>query len=99
MPLTDDQLRRIGRELFKGAWQYFALVLGLTLLLYVAIQWATGGLDYDDTDGHSTRSGMKLRTDYGTGCQYLETTDGGITPRLDSAGSLMCPDSRGRGVR
>lgn len=39
----------------------------------------------DSTDGEQ-RSGMILRTDHGTGCQYLESTNGGITPRLDEEG-------------
>lgn len=40
----------------------------------------------DDTDTQSDRSGVVLRTDYGTGCQYLETMSGGITPRLNKSG-------------
>ena len=36
----------------------------------------------DPTDGKE-RSGMILRTDYGTGRQYLESINGGITPRLN----------------
>lgn len=45
----------------------------------------------DSTDaGPSQRSGMNLRIDYGTGCQYLETSRGGITPRLDDRGNHIC---------
>jgi hypothetical protein len=40
----------------------------------------------DDTDTAGHRSGLRPRTDARTGCQYLETSGGGITPRLDSSG-------------
>lgn len=45
--------------------------------------------DSDAPDG--ARSGVIVRTDYRTGCQYLETADGGITPRMDgSARQVGC---------
>lgn len=41
----------------------------------------------DSTDGAwPNRSGMQLRTDAATGCQYLEGSRGGITPRVGSNG-------------
>lgn len=41
----------------------------------------------DTTDGDwPRRSGMKPLTDAFTGCQYLTTWSGGITPRIDSHG-------------
>lgn len=45
----------------------------------------------DDTDG-PTRSGMRLLTDFGTGCQYLAAPIGGLTARLG-------PDGRHMGCR
>lgn len=36
------------------------------------------------------RSSLKLHTDAMTGCQYLSTSGGGITPRLDSQGKQIC---------
>ncbi len=44
----------------------------------------------DDTDSASERSGLGLRTDHGTGCQYLESRFGGLVPRLDAAGRHVC---------
>lgn len=45
----------------------------------------------DDTDlSERVRSGMRPLTDYSTGCQYLTTIRGGITPRLDPAGRPIC---------
>lgn len=44
-------------------------------------------LHRDTTDGEwPRRSGMRPLTDAFTGCQYLETSGGGITPRIDSRG-------------
>lgn len=48
----------------------------------------------DDTDPPEGRSGMVLRIDAGTGCQYL--SNGGLfgrsalTPRVDADGVHMC---------
>lgn len=47
-------------------------------------------MDATDHPGTKERSGLKLHIDYGTGCQYLVTADGGITPRLEEDGKQMC---------
>lgn len=44
----------------------------------------------DDTDSQKARSGVRLVTDYGTGCQYLKTREGHITPRLKPDGLPAC---------
>lgn len=46
-------------------------------------------VSYDSTDGE-TRSGMGMHTDALTGCQYLSTPRGGITPRLNQDGQHIC---------
>lgn len=44
----------------------------------------------DDTDlSVFRRSDLGLKTDYGTGNQYLTTFWGGITPRLDADGNIV----------
>lgn len=52
-------------------------------------------INKDDTDKSTfTKSGVALRTDYKTGCQYLEGTRGGLTPRVDGVGYHMgCHDA------
>ncbi len=45
------------------------------------------GRDDSDPGEWGQRSGIKPRTDYLTGCQYLEAVNGGLTPRLDKAGA------------
>lgn len=64
------------------------------LVLYVVIlllqfAWNVLPVGRDDTDGES-RSGLTLRTDARTGCQYLESKGGGLTPRLDGNGEHVC---------
>lgn len=44
----------------------------------------------DSTDSNSTRSGLKLHVDAKTGCHYLSTARGGITPRYDRDGTHIC---------
>lgn len=64
-----------------------ALVTALVFGLSVISKWQpTDSTDISRTD----RSGLKLHTDAMTGCQYLSTSGGGITPRLDSQGKQIC---------
>ncbi|PWC69123.1 hypothetical protein TSH7_01375 [Azospirillum sp. TSH7] len=46
----------------------------------------------DDTDDHATgtRSNMRVLIDHKTGCQYLLSDGGGLTPRLDATGKHIC---------
>ena len=85
----------------KGAHMTLGVIVCLSLLLVwtycvtqalIAWGWSDGA--YDDTDHPSgERSNMALRTDHGTGCQYLETLWGGITPRLNSDGKQICEET------
>jgi hypothetical protein len=62
--------------------------VGLTLL--AAVCFFTGRhYEKDDSDGAS-RSGMIVYTDALTGCQYLGTITGAITPRLNKDGKIVC---------
>jgi hypothetical protein len=52
-------------------------------------------LSRDTTDGEwPNRSGVRPRTDALTGCQYLETSKGGITPRINASGRHLGCDSQ-----
>ena len=90
----------LGKNLTEGALQtlgkYVIIVIILVVLYSVAarhFRW-----DYNDTDnmanGH--RSQVALRTDYGTGCQYLESSDGFLTPRMNSSGKQICTAPTGQ---
>lgn len=51
----------------------------------------------DSTDAATgPRSGMVVRVDELTGCQYLRDERGGLTPRLDGAGRPICDRSTPR---
>jgi Family of unknown function (DUF6440) len=48
------------------------------------------------------RSGFKelqVMTDYGTGCQYVRRTGGGLTPRLNKDGALVCTNKDNQKVQ
>ncbi len=47
-------------------------------------------VDQNDTDGENERSGLQLYFDHGTGCQYVGTPEGGLTPRMDHRGEHVC---------
>lgn len=65
------------------AWLAGYWLLGIGIMFFV---WMLP-LSRDTTDGEwPNRSGVRPRTDAFTGCQYLETSKGGITPRVDSRG-------------
>lgn len=70
---------------------WHALVL-LGLVMIIVARCNSGPLD--DTDPPNGRSGMGLRTDHRTGCQYLTSVsvfgESSITPRLDSSGRHIC---------
>lgn len=61
-----------------------------TIFITLFLLWASTDITaYDDTDdtANKERSGMRLFTDYGTGCQYLQAgLFGGMTPRWNHAG-------------
>ena len=73
-----EDLKRYTRWL--GGW---VLVVCFLLALY---SQSPIGRDDSDPGNWGNRSGLTPRTDSRTGCQYLEATNGGLTPRLDRNG-------------
>jgi nitric oxide reductase large subunit len=73
--------------------QMFARWCGKYLLIGVAVMLVVGLLPIgrDDTDpgAWGARSGLVPSTDALTGCQYLRTSGGGITPRMTSDGKHL----------
>lgn len=45
---------------------------------------------YDSTDPSDGRSGLRLYIDDGTGCHYLGSSNGGLTPRMNPDGRQVC---------
>lgn len=54
-----------------------------------ALNYLRIGYDSTDNDTNGIRSGLLVKKDYGTGCEYLVTLLGGITPRVDGDGKQV----------
>lgn len=69
-------------------WCVIVFVVGYTTDYFMA---------HDDTDPPGARSGLVLRTDARTGCQYVGNGalfGSSITPRLDRDGKPVCGATR-----
>lgn len=85
------EYQHLGFNFAMGVHFYIAVFLTVAVALVALIHWIAPS-PRDATDSPTARSGVTLRTDYGTGCQYLETSEGGITPRLDRTGRQVCAE-------
>lgn len=63
------------------------MIMIMFCVFSVSVFLFSGAYKKDDTDSNNKRSGMALRTDNATWCQYLESQGGGITPRLSKGGT------------
>lgn len=60
------------------------------VLIVINTAWNYFGIGLGSSDLDSrNRSGVHIRTDHLTGVQYVETTKGGITPRIDKHGIVV----------
>ena len=79
----------------KGINRAFWRPVLVVCWLYVAFDllgYAIDATDWgrDDTDTADKRSGLAILTDARTGCQYLTTAKGGLTPRQGVDGFQIC---------
>jgi len=53
-------------------------------------------IGFDETDNYESnvRSNIALRIDHGTGCHYLESSQGHLVKRLTPDGSHLCTSSQ-----
>lgn len=92
--LNKEQLREAGKHFSEGVvdtilkWVVIFFLIGLAISFFV--RFTHVGMDDTDSRQDGKISGLRPRTDYGTGCQYLETRDGAITPRLGRDGKQVC---------
>lgn len=71
--------------------RFLAAVVGGIVLLFAVVAWLQ---PTDSTDkSRAERSGMVPLVDAATGCQYLRVSGGGITPRLNNRGAVVCGDT------
>lgn len=83
-------LKDAGRALYRFAFKLLiAWIIGYYVFSFVAGQFEMG---FDDTDDKLSgeRSGMALHIDNRTGCHYLASSAGSLTPRLDKSGRQIC---------
>ncbi len=84
MRLSDEELRRIGKQITQGACLQLARMLTVFIVLLVLFHWARNHFDIglDDTDFNGrNRSGLILHIDHKTGIEYLSDGRGGLIQR------------------
>lgn len=52
-------------------------------------KWYRSDFDVTDDVERKQRSGLTVYIDYSTGIQYVGTSFGGLTPRLDADGNVL----------
>lgn len=82
--IADDVEEGIISALFKLSIAYLAVSAAIALCAYFFFN------EKDSTDPIDGRSGLEIKVDALTGCQYLTTPNGGLTPRLDVNGKQIC---------
>lgn len=91
LSLNEDNAAKVITKGITGAIKWFAVMWLIGLAFTAAMGWFADRYGpRDSTDTAAERSGMTLRTDALTGCQYLESRTGYLTPRLDSDKMIVC---------
>lgn len=72
-----------------GGVMIFACVVGTVSQVLVWGLDRMGWSKHDSTDAPGQHSGLSVKTDHLTGCQYL-VSDGTPTPRMDQGGHQVC---------
>lgn len=76
---------QVDKKIIVSVLQRIAVVAAALVALAVVASSLSMIVPTDNSDvDYLNRSGMSIRTDALTGCQYLESTKGGLTPRMDS---------------
>lgn len=70
----------------KPLYIIITIVFGLQIFFTLTPFWK------DSTDPEHGRSGLVIKTDNLTGCQYLSGRQG-LTPRLDTDGNQICSET------
>lgn len=72
-----------------GFLSSFVAGVVMGLLISISVIYASSS-PKDSTDPVDGRSGLEIKVDALTGCQYLTTQKGGLTPRIDANGKQIC---------
>lgn len=89
MPETKNTT--VDHQIFMGLRKY-TLWLGLLTAVAFGVISTVMLLPYffDSSDSWPRRSGLGISVDALTGCQYLLSPKGGVTPRVDASGKHLC---------
>ena len=79
----------------KGAFSSFIETVLFVAMLLIAGCVVESLMPRDSTDLPGERSGVKPTVDALTGCHYLRTLFGGITPRMGADGRHICTGPEG----
>ena len=71
------------KELIRWLCRWLVITVILMSVINAVINYSSYGRDDSDDDRSGKRSGMAIRTDYRTGCEYLESQSGHLIPRTD----------------
>ena len=77
-------------QTFGGFGGFITTAAVLISIVIVVGLWAHHQPPRDNSDPVGGRSNMSVLTDALTGCQYLATQRGGITPRMDADNKQGC---------
>lgn len=88
--MTPIELLAVLRLLIKWIIDWAAILIVVAMVISYLINSTPYGRDDSDVGKwFGKRSGLSVMTDNKTGLQYLVTSKGGITPRLDSSGKQL----------
>lgn len=87
-----DTLKKTFTAFNKNFRRYMSDILAIIIIIILLSHPGPRLFKYDDSDDkiNKKRSGFSVYTDYLTGCQYLSTPLGFLTPRLDKEGKIIC---------
>ena len=70
--------------------KFFTVLAFAAFLVWALLSAVDLAIRHDSTDPPGGRSGLRLLTDYETGCQYYGSVFGSLTPLLDASGRHIC---------
>lgn len=80
-------------ESFQNQMYAFLILVAIVFGTMIGTRYMLALPERNDTDPPDGYSGLAVLIDNKTGCQYLASREGGVTPRLDKKGKHMCGDN------
>lgn len=80
-------------DAFQNLLYAFLILAAIVFTVMFGTRYMISMPERNDTDPPDGYSGISVLIDNKTGCQYLASARGGMTPRLDKKGKHMCGDN------